>query len=738
MIKKSDIDLIINDTSDLNDDMVNTVYEVLDDINPYALNITNVHTRPNTEIQREIVKIYAEALYYGVQKALSNPSVISRLRKKAEQSNKSLTFNEEAFYKKLIEEYFVNFTLFKQSKGLNQAIKYAYDIMVRSGIQPDLDTTVENVNFKIEWGTEENPDDPFFVRIEGLLDPILYEGSVKSIAHPVGFGYQYTVTKYLEFVEYVDDWVTYNVTKLKIATTIEYSFDEYDYSDRNIVDISTGKDIQNRERITVTFDNGERLLKDFDGQIYHYDKNGNIVKQWRAGYIIDLDYEMDFQFRLKDEFDTLDSESVYWEYIWSKESELEIRNFNKIGEVRVGAFSVQMGVAPTTFDIIGNPRIGKFYVNKVPKVIIGKIDHNTPYTFPGSTHKYYPEEIDDFITKAIRYNALEWMKDELTTTQTSSFDETVINDYGTIDDYIKKHLIGEVKVGEFTVEQVRGISGVVEKQKIGGFVLGDSAVFNGYDFQKLENGVLTLDDLSISKETFMPVLEEEIDLTNDQFVIREETVIKDTVIADFDAFDYRGHDVKTNLQSIKEHIVPITIGKKFKIGEMAIATFVDNDKKTIPITIGKEFKVGEVSVAGTYIYDKKNIIADGFFVDKFADLKVEFNDSTFRAKDNEFNVEKENIETEFSDNGQFKLGEYTIGGLIINNDGIGAVSEIYEPSLDISIISDEINKVQEENEILLDVIDTDNLEFDIQDEFTVEATNLKDDKTSNASNEINI
>ena len=56
-----------------------------------------MHTHPNTQIQREIVKIYAEALYYGVQKALNSSAVITRLRERAELTNKSLQFNISYF-----------------------------------------------------------------------------------------------------------------------------------------------------------------------------------------------------------------------------------------------------------------------------------------------------------------------------------------------------------------------------------------------------------------------------------------------------------------------------------------------------------------------------------------------------------------------------------------------------------------------------------------------------------------
>ena len=139
MIKRPDADIIIDNTNDLNDDMVKALYETLEELNPYALDISNVYNNPNTNTQIEMVKIYAEALYFGIQKALNSAAVITKLREKSEQLNVSTTFDEVKFYKRLIREYFSNYTIFKQSKGLNQAIRYAYNIIATSGLQPDLD-----------------------------------------------------------------------------------------------------------------------------------------------------------------------------------------------------------------------------------------------------------------------------------------------------------------------------------------------------------------------------------------------------------------------------------------------------------------------------------------------------------------------------------------------------------------------------------------------------------------------
>ena len=49
MIKRPDADIIIDNTNDLNDDMVKALYETLEELNPYALDISNVYNNPDRD-----------------------------------------------------------------------------------------------------------------------------------------------------------------------------------------------------------------------------------------------------------------------------------------------------------------------------------------------------------------------------------------------------------------------------------------------------------------------------------------------------------------------------------------------------------------------------------------------------------------------------------------------------------------------------------------------------------------
>ena len=683
MIKRPDADIIIDNTNDLNDDMVKALYETLEELNPYALDISNVYNNPNTNTQIEMVKIYAEALYFGIQKALNSAAVITKLREKSEQLNVSTTFDEVKFYKRLIREYFSNYTIFKQSKGLNQAIRYAYNIMATSGLQPDLDPYTTNDGFRIEWGTEENPEQPFTIKVEGLLDPILYEGSVKQIAHPVGFAYVYTVTKYLEFTEYIDDWFTYKVNEIKISTTVEYSFDEYDYSDRTVVDIQTAKDVQNRERITIVFDNNEMIVKDFNRKIYFYNADGSIQKEFPEGYILDLDYNIEFEFRLKDEFEELNSEGVYWDYVWDNITELDLRKNYVIGDrnLIIGKFPVQPSLY-TGIDLkkIGDKDliIGKFPIQQSLsdiKIKIGNIDYAHPYKFPDEEHEYYPPEMEDFITKAINKNMIDWMKDDFETRQYSDFTEIVVNEVATI---------GQPTIGRFVIAPSLDKATIGKNIKVGEFI------FDGVGEETLVNGTLLLDYFRMDKETNHPNFEETFEMVKEgQFSILKGEELFDEYVSQLnDTIDYENKD--WNPEQIKDLIVPEKIGKHLTIGNSFIISNADGSESN---NIGVEI--------------------DAFYIERYGEYKDEYEEYFYEVNDT-FEIEKEINETilndETFDTGKvITIGETEISEFVFGSEGDlpkeylrteNVMSEHFDKVFEFKYIEDETEIEKESSEAI--------------------------------------
>lgn len=418
MIDRVDLPNIYNENK-LHKDSVEALYEVLDELNPYSLDIYNIFKRPNDNITENIIKIYAESLYYGMQKALTNPVVIQRMKEKIGTTDNYQPFDIKEFYKKLLKDYFVNFTSFKEKKGLDVAIEYAYNIIFTSGLQPGLDVNGSS-GFNLKWGTEDDPNEPFFIRIEGLLDPILYEGSVKSIAHPVGFGYNYVISLVLEFIEYIDDLINFNVKTLEIVSTnYRKEFDK-----DKVEDIYTSKNIQNQERIVITFNDGKQLIKDFNGSITYNEKDGSVIENWNNTYILKLDYDISLKFRLKDEFDNSENNLIVYDCVWNR-----LNSFDTpiIGEAIVNKFRVA----------------DKYYSS----LVIGKIDDNTIYTLPDDPIKYTPDKMPLFLTNAINRGLFEHIHDDIDLYSTNNFTDNVINEKGISNTVGNKIIVGSFKVG---------------------------------------------------------------------------------------------------------------------------------------------------------------------------------------------------------------------------------------------------------------------------------------------------
>lgn len=428
-MKKNDLQLITNDTNKLTKDLIEALFDAIAEKNPYALDISKFYSDPNYQMCEDIIKVYSEAIWYGVNQAISNPVVIKELTNKAKQMGlNKLKFDINEFNKKVINDYLLNFSNFKECKGLKQSIQYVYDMIVRSGLQADLNIEGET-GFNLKYGTEENPDEPFFLRVEGLLNPILYEGSVKTIAHPVGFGYFYVINLFLNFMEYVDDKVTFNIKKLNVKSATK----TIDLSDKTVVDIIVSKNTQNQEQIIIRFSDGTELHKNYNGLITWYEADMSIKEQWDNSYRLNLDYNMELSFILKDEIDIPLAENIFYDCVWNK-----YEDFLRIGYFYVGQ------VYPK---IVG----GNVHLTETEYYItINDINHGTKFPqIEGNPHIYGYDEADEYVTETVKLGILNgFVKDQF----------QVDTNYHWVDEVEDKNIrvIGdeELIIGQFTLSNV--------------------------------------------------------------------------------------------------------------------------------------------------------------------------------------------------------------------------------------------------------------------------------------------
>jgi hypothetical protein len=170
----------------------------------------------------------------------------------------------------LNNEYIYTAKEFKQKKGTVPAIEYAYNAIRGTGLQTiEVNTDLQDKVFSIKEGTDTE-NIPFIFRVEGSLYKEVYENTVKPIVHPVGFGYLYSKLSSLFFDEFVNVYVTYPNTIVKVVCIVGNSLD---YSGFTVTNIKEEKDefFNEWELDTEEYENEFHLEEE-----YNYDDDSKI------------------------------------------------------------------------------------------------------------------------------------------------------------------------------------------------------------------------------------------------------------------------------------------------------------------------------------------------------------------------------------------------------------------------------------------------------------------------------
>lgn len=376
MITKNDLQFIEN--NNLDKELLEILYNVLSETNPYSLDISKVYSEPNKVLKEKYVETYANSIYYGINKIVSNAIITERYSNRVLLTgNLVKPFNKNNFWAQVISDYFMGFKSFIQKKGLNVGIEYIYNMIMHSGVQFDLsvDKNDDNAKVQIKWGTEENPELPFYLTIEGVIDPLIYDDSVKLISHPVGFGYGYSKVEVSSFRDYVNDYISFEIYVLKIIGPQKY---EKDFSDKTVQDISFEEDLDEREQIIIYFDDATKLTKAFDGSIFYQNYYGDIVQQWDGNnFDMIFNYNISLTSKLWDDMAYQGPEMQFFDCLWNRCPEED--GFPVIGKIWVNLFTIMS---------IGD------------RVYICNIDPSSTFQLNGYDKVYNIHQLAEFITAA--------------------------------------------------------------------------------------------------------------------------------------------------------------------------------------------------------------------------------------------------------------------------------------------------------------------------------------------------
>ena len=289
--------------------------------------------------------------------------------------------------------------------------------------------------------------------------------------------------------------------------------------------------------------------------------------------------------------------------------------------------------------------------------------------------------MEDFITKAINKNMIDWMKDDFETRQYSDFTEIVVNEVATI---------GQPTIGRFVIAPSLDKATIGKNIKVGEFI------FDGVGEETLVNGTLLLDYFRMDKETNHPNFEETFEMVKEgQFSILKGEELFDEYVSQLnDTIDYENKD--WNPKQIKDLIVPEKIGKHLTIGNSFIISNADGSASN---NIGVEI--------------------DAFYIERYGEYKDEYEEYFYEVNDT-FEIEKEINETilndETFDTGKvITIGETEISEFVFGSEGDlpkeylrteNVMSEHFDKVFEFKYIEDETEIEKESSEAIFgEVVD---------------------------------
>lgn len=309
----------------VNKDTLDIIIDFLNTKASSSIDVENSYIGESQIIDMELVKIYLNDIYTILSSIQQNPNIIRALDNLAENYPKAKLINlitetadgiisTESGYgisffteqdlnsadgdgsiggsigsmsNETLKEYLYTAKAFKQRKGTLSALKYGYNIIRQSGVQ-EIGTTdaVTDTLFDIQYGTEENPNQPFYFRITGSLIPEVYENAVVPIVHPLGFGYEYVRLMKLAFLEL--DLVKEVQSNYDVKIICDNGAYQYNIDAEDIINIEKVYDDFGDVKITVFLKDtadiatgfnstGYKIVRDYNSLVYLMDEFDEIL-----------------------------------------------------------------------------------------------------------------------------------------------------------------------------------------------------------------------------------------------------------------------------------------------------------------------------------------------------------------------------------------------------------------------------------------------------------------------------
>ena len=225
--------------------------------------------------RKRILRVFLNEFFEVVEKAQQNDELYQKMADLYDRMN--LPFYNVDFIDSissiLKEENIISLKNFNYLKGKLSGYLYVFDIIEKSKIQG------VNLNgfLRLIEGTEKDPKQPFYYRVETSMFKECYYSLVHPLVHPIGFGWAVLTILEFYFEDFFSSGVRTKLLELKIKCLLENGeYEVFDLMEMYNIENFKEEELNGKKRLFCEFTTKEKpierrkIVSNFDNSIVEY------------------------------------------------------------------------------------------------------------------------------------------------------------------------------------------------------------------------------------------------------------------------------------------------------------------------------------------------------------------------------------------------------------------------------------------------------------------------------------
>lgn len=261
---------LYNETYEYSEDTINTLL-----VNKLYEKFESSKEQRYSVARQKIMKSFLNEFFNVVELAQHDDKMFNKMKSIYEKLGLPMQTIDyiEALMNVLKDENIIALKSFNYLKGKLSGYLYVFDLMEKTKIQGiNLDGFL-----RLLEGSEKNPKEPFYYRVETSMYREVYNALVHPLVHPIGFGY--AVSTILEFFleDFFSSGVRSKLLELKIKCLLEDgTYEEFDLMEMYNIESFFETELNNKKRFSVTFTTKEepietrKIISNYDNSIVEY------------------------------------------------------------------------------------------------------------------------------------------------------------------------------------------------------------------------------------------------------------------------------------------------------------------------------------------------------------------------------------------------------------------------------------------------------------------------------------